>query len=237
MSHRSSGFGTSSCLTPPLFGTEHLVRGSVYRAESSFAKALADYNKGIEINPNFPGLFIGRGLTKQHEGDLDGAIADYDQAIRLASKYADAYNYRGHAKMTKGDLVGALADLRQYCDLDAKDSGHAYLYIWLIQHQQNKTAEADQELTAYLAEHPSDWVSKVGEMFLGQINEADLLAVAASPNPKLNQSQHCEAWYFIGMKRLLAGDKVAAADDFRQCLATGQKDLPEYMLADVELTH
>ena len=137
--------------------------------------------------------------------------------------------------MAKGDLPGTLADLRQYCELDSKDSGHSHLYIWLVQNQQSHKGEADQELTAYLAGIPGDWISKEAAMLLGKINEADFLAAVTSSDPQQDQNQHCEAWYFAGMKRLLAGDKGTAADYFRKCLATGQKNLTEYMLADAEL--
>ena len=37
------------------------------------------------------------------------------------------------------------------------------------------------------------------------------------------------------MKRLLMGDKNTAVDYFHKCLATNQKDHPEYILAQAEL--
>ena len=60
-------------------------------------------------------------------------------------------------------------------------------------------------------------------------------AAAVSPDAKTDQSQHCETWYFAGMKRLLTGDRKGAVDAFHQCLATGQKDSYEYILAQGEL--
>lgn len=212
-------------------------RGMVYQAEGSLDEAIADFNQALVIDRNSAFVYNGRGMARGEKGDFDGALSDFDQAIYLASKYADPYDNRGHLRMATGDLEGALADLRQYADLDAKDGGHAHLYIYLVENVLNQKAAADKELTAYLAEHPMDWVSKVGEMLVGPVdfNEADFLAAASSPDAKLDQGQHGEGWYFAGMKRLLAGNKAAAAADFSQCVAMNQKETAAYLLAGVEL--
>jgi hypothetical protein len=67
------------------------------------------------------------------------------------------------------------------------------------------------------------------------MNESDYLADASSPDAKVDQAQHCQTWYFAGMKRLLMGDKKGATDAFHQSVATGLKDSTEYILAQSEL--
>jgi hypothetical protein len=47
--------------------------------------------------------------------------------------------------------------------------------------------------------------------------------------------QHGEVWYYAGMKRLLAGDKETAADDFNRSLTAKQIRYSEYRLAEAEL--
>ncbi len=79
------------------------------------------------------------------------------------------------------------------------------------------------------------WVVKVGAFLLGNVTEDDLMTAAASPDAAKDQGQHCEAWYYAGMKRLLAGDKKTAADDFNHSLATKQTRFTEYRLAEAEL--
>jgi lipoprotein NlpI len=95
-------------------------------------------------------------------------------------------------------------------------------------------------LTAYLGKRPNatsgDWISTVAGHLLGKVPEADLLAAAKSPDPKKERGQLCEAWYYAGMKKLLAGDKATAADYFKKCLATEQRDFTEYQLAESELS-
>ena len=45
--------------------------------------AIADYNKAIELNPNFADAYNNRGLAKYDLKDYKGAIADYNKAIEL----------------------------------------------------------------------------------------------------------------------------------------------------------
>jgi lipoprotein NlpI len=75
----------------------------------------------------------------------------------------------------------------------------------------------------------------VASHLLGNVTEADLFAAAASPDAKKESGQHCEAWFYAGMKKLLAGEKKAAADCFHKCLATEQKTFTEFQLAQSEL--
>jgi len=70
---------------------------------------------------------------------------------------------------------------------------------------------------------------------LGRTNETDYLTAAASSDPKVLQEAQCQAWCFAGLKRSLMGDKITAADYFHKCVATGQKDQSEYLLAQAEL--
>jgi hypothetical protein len=70
---------------------------------------------------------------------------------------------------------------------------------------------------------------------LQKTTESDFVAAAASPDAKKNREQHCEAWYYAGMRRLLAADKKLAADYFTKCLATETTNLDEYVSAKGEL--
>jgi len=45
--------------------------------------AIADFNKAIELKPDFAEAYIGRGIMKRAKGDLDGALADFNKAIQF----------------------------------------------------------------------------------------------------------------------------------------------------------
>jgi lipoprotein NlpI len=180
-------------------------------------------------------------LIKAQKGDLDGAIDDDTHAIALDANDALAYDKRGMALMGKGRLDDALADLKKFCGLAPRDPGTdaARLFIWVVATETNANGDADADLsTALLNEWnsaPEDLTSKIAAFLLGHIDENDLIANAASPDPGREPGQYCRVWYFAGMKRLLGGDIPVAASYFQKSAETGQKDFSEYAFARSEL--
>ena len=89
-------------------------RGNAYYNTRDFDRAIADYNRSIQLDPNNSSWdHNGRGLAWKAKGDLDRAIADFSEAIRLDPKHAKAYTNRGNAYEAKGDHDRALADYDQ----------------------------------------------------------------------------------------------------------------------------
>jgi len=216
-------------------------RGQARQAKGDLGGAVADYTLALAVDPKIAIAYFNRGLIEAQKNDFDDAIADTTQALYLDPKNALAYYTRGLAKLTEGNLDGAADDLKAFNDLAPKDhnADPARLYLWLIAKTENSKTDADQDLSDALENSwnssPDDLVSKTAEFLLGRMNEADYLAAAGSTDAKPDQDQRCEAWYFAGMKRLLTGDKKGAIDAFHQCVATGQKDVTEYALAQGEL--
>jgi tetratricopeptide (TPR) repeat protein len=219
----------------PRYEIAYMDRGEARVAQGDIAGGLQDYQQAMAIGPALPMIQYRIGAARQAQGDLAGAIAEYDAALKVAFKYPDAYAGRGVAKAARGDLTGALADLRQAQTLAHQRADRTPSLIWLLRVQLNQKAEADQDLTTFLATLPSGWDSKIGEMLIGEIDEDQLLAASAAVQPATARLQQKEAWYYIGMKRLLAGDKPAAASDFQKCVALGDPIEPEDTLARAEL--
>jgi lipoprotein NlpI len=115
----------------------------------------------------------------------------------------------------------------------------AHLHIWILRAQQGSINEANQELAAYLNGLPaaasSDWPARVGEFLLNKISESDFLASSDSTSGDRSQRQLCEKWYYAGMKHLLVGDKLTAADYFAKCLATEVTGCSAYICAKAEI--
>ena len=68
--------------------------GTKKSASGDYAGAIADYDRAIQINPNYVKAYNNSGIAKDALKDQAGAIADYDKAIELNPLYAKAYTNR-----------------------------------------------------------------------------------------------------------------------------------------------
>jgi len=225
----------------PQFVQAYINLGSAKANTEDFASAIADFNQAVRLDADSVQALENLGSAKVRMGDFEGAIADYNQAIQLDPKYFVAFEKRALAKQLKGDFEGALGDLVLFDELapPVESQDYPQLYTWLIRVRGGQSAEANRELAAYLGTRRNvpvaDWISNIGRFLLDQISESDFLGGATSSDLEKDRAQHCEAWYYAGMKRLLAGDKKTASIYFDKCLGTQEKNFDEYILAQAEL--
>jgi tetratricopeptide (TPR) repeat protein len=76
-------------------------------------KAIADFTKIIELNPDDAIAYYNRGMAYSFLQNYSNAIADYNQAIELKPDYANAYYNRGMAYKNLQDYQSAIADLKE----------------------------------------------------------------------------------------------------------------------------
>jgi tetratricopeptide (TPR) repeat protein len=97
----------------------------VYQAQGNTDKAIADYNKAIELSPNFAGFYANRGNIYQSQGNLQQAIADYNTAIEKNPDDTSSFYNRGLAYYGLEEYAKSLADystaLNQNPDKEAYD--------------------------------------------------------------------------------------------------------------------
>jgi lipoprotein NlpI len=212
-------------------------RGATKQNEGDNEGAIADYNHCIELEPANAAAYNGRASSEMFKGDDDGALADYNRAIELDPD-PNYYFNRSTAYIVKRDWASALADIRQARELDKDDPEYPTL-IWLILAEQGQNQAANKELAADMEQQLNDasgaWTSKIASFLLNQIDQADFITAAASPDPKKARDRLCDAWFYAGVKRLLAGDKATAIDCFQKALATRANAENEYEFAEAEL--
>ena len=93
-------------------------RGEAYVHKGDFARAIADFDQAIALDPKDADAYYNRGWAYDEKGELDRAIADYTKAIALDPNDADHYYGRGWAYQNKGDKDKAIADYRKALEID-----------------------------------------------------------------------------------------------------------------------
>jgi tetratricopeptide (TPR) repeat protein len=103
-------------------------RGQEWYAKHDYDKAIADFNRAIDLNPK--GLaeygtgailaYGNRGNAYNEKGDAKRAIENYTMAIAIDPKYTASYTSRGLQYEKLGDLEKARADFNAALGSPAK---------------------------------------------------------------------------------------------------------------------
>lgn len=232
---------SEALLNDPGMAAAYYYRGLARHSQGELDGAISDYNQALQLDPKNALAYFNRGMIRLQKGDIDGSIFDSTRALELDPRQIRSYYDRGLGRLAKDALNGSLSDMKAFCQLAPQEAytDYARIYIWLIESRQGHMAEANQRLSKAMN---SGWngaansmVTRIGEYLLGQIPEAELIKASASDIPAKDQGQRCEAWYFIGMRHLQAGDKQGASDDLRKCIGTQETDYCEFILAQKTL--
>jgi tetratricopeptide (TPR) repeat protein len=89
-------------------------------------RAIADFNKGIELNPQNSNNYFGRGITWHEKGEYNRAISDFKKGIELNPENADNYTGCGLAWHSKGNYDLAIVYFTKGIDLRPKDADNYF---------------------------------------------------------------------------------------------------------------
>jgi tetratricopeptide (TPR) repeat protein len=98
----------------------YLNRGMAYKQQGNYDRALAAFNKALQLDPRLTAGYIKRGNLYLDRNDLDRAIADYSAAIRIDPQNAAPYMNRGLAYTKQGAYEAVIADCSEAVRLDPK---------------------------------------------------------------------------------------------------------------------
>jgi protein O-mannosyl-transferase len=95
-------------------------RGLEYWRLNQKEKAIADYTKAIEINPQYYHVsYYNRGLVYENLQQWDKAIADYSKTIEINPNYVNAYSNRGAVYADIRQWDKAIADYTKAIKIDS----------------------------------------------------------------------------------------------------------------------
>jgi tetratricopeptide (TPR) repeat protein len=119
--------GCTRLLTEPRFppaalSTIYAARGTGWAAKDDFARAIADFDESLRLNPKNSVALINRGAAWLLRGDTDKAIADLDVAIGLDPKNPAIFSARGAMWRQLREFNKSIADLNEAIRLEPKQS-------------------------------------------------------------------------------------------------------------------
>ena len=68
----------------PDFSRAFHGRGRAFFGDERYALALEAYDKAIELEPEFPGAYVDRGILHEQQGNTESAVVDWNMAIEFA---------------------------------------------------------------------------------------------------------------------------------------------------------
>ena len=93
------------------YATEYYLLGNECITQAHDARAaLANYNKALELNPNYVDAWVRKGLTLYLEKDQQEAMKCLNTAIKISPKSFKAIYNRGKVRLDMNDVEGAAAD-------------------------------------------------------------------------------------------------------------------------------
>ena len=129
----------------------HNERGISFIGKGAPDRAIAEFNKALELHPDFLWPLFNRGLVYRRMGKYENAITDFDKVIesgnpnaKVAGKgtylskeqFADVYFQRGTARLNKADYDLAITDFGKSLEINPNvaaafnNRGAAFLEKW-----------------------------------------------------------------------------------------------------------
>jgi len=236
---------------------DYVNRGNVKNSQGELDGAATDFNRAIELDPREALAYVGLGSVHFQKQQWTDALADFRRGCELnplSQDYPRLYIWLIRAQL--GEKEAANKELADY--FDKLPSARAQDWsVKIAAFLRDNITVADfftaagyrrytplrSAITVGSPLHATDFEAKKGHP-LG-FSAATKSPVSENKDPlsvnppKFSDAKwhfrNCQAWFYAGMKRLLAGDKTTAIGCFRSCIETKQKNLAEYQFAQAEL--
>jgi len=141
----------------------YVLRGMLhFKANEDINKALADFNKTIELDPCMARAYTNRSLMYLRMNELHKVISDCNKAIELLPDAFEPYNNRGMAYIGLEEHAKALQDYNKVIEL-APDTAVAYFQRGALNSGFGNTQEAFRDFVKFLELDPNHKHAQLAE--------------------------------------------------------------------------
>lgn len=213
----------------PQFVVAITNRGFVMMSLGNFEGAENDFTESLRIDAAQPMVISLRAGSKLSRGDVEAAIQDYNDVLKWDSKNAVGHAELGFALFFAGKTQEALAEFDQAAELDKKLRFlHPWRYLAMLTLGQKQQADAKFATDLAIPVAKREWGDALLIYLSDKLSEQDLRKVINNTDPKSADAQTCEAEFFIGQRKLVAGQKDAAKIHFAAALKSKSTQLSAY---------
>ena len=99
----------------------HNNLGDVYARQGDMQKAVEEFKKAIEINPNYADAYHNLGNTYQQMGQLDLAIENYQKALSINPHLWQSYQNLAAIYFNQGQYDLALENIKKALEINPND--------------------------------------------------------------------------------------------------------------------
>jgi Lipoprotein NlpI, contains TPR repeats len=211
-----------------------LARGRSYLNLGRSEEARADFEKLAERYPEEWSVIYALSDVRFRLLDFAGTIEALERLRKIDQSEAVVTRQLGYCHFAAGDNDRAIEALQQVLDSVPEESPWAAAVLHLAWLRAKRPGESPLAGVVERIEDP--WGKAVCQMLLKQIGEDELVEEAhAEKDPRKQRGRLCEAYYYIGASRLLAGDRIAGRAMLSQAIETNSFSYTEYTLAKADL--
>ena len=105
-------FGFLSCSSKEKRAEKHFKKGFAYQNQGNLDKALEEYGKAIQLNPNYGKVYTNIGTVYLERQDYDQAIQQFKKVIELNYYDTKAHYNLGLAYLYKGEKDMAQEEMK-----------------------------------------------------------------------------------------------------------------------------
>jgi tetratricopeptide (TPR) repeat protein len=204
----------------PNFGMAYLNRGISLYDLGQYEGAESDFAKSLELKVQPTLALRMRGLSRVGLGRIAPGVEDLTELLKQVPTYATGYEDRGLAKLYARDYSGAATDFRESLKHDPRQA-HVYAWLSLALARAGDSAGAIAAVEPVVAKtvEAAPWTLLLCQYLKGDADEAALRA-GVGPGTVGEAQRLCEAEFFVGQKKVIAGDAEGAKENFAKAIAT-----------------